>query len=152
MPISRDVKGIWELDSGPAFEGFFELLQRFNCLETGSNRPRDRLKSVCRPDAISRKNTSKRGVFEGREPTWTDFGSLHQLRLLLGRWHSPQVATAAPPAPRVHSSKKFRIRVTTYLWERDMRAPPPTACDDFENNHTRLCRYRLCQANNNSIV
>ena len=26
------------------------------------------------------------------------------LRLLLGRWHSPQVASAAQPAPRVHSS------------------------------------------------
>ena len=47
MPISRDVKGIWELDSGPSFEGFFELLQRLKCLETGSGRPRDRLESVC---------------------------------------------------------------------------------------------------------
>ena len=46
MPISRDVKGIWELDSGPSFEGFFERLQRLKCLETGPSRPRDRLKSV----------------------------------------------------------------------------------------------------------
>ena len=83
MPISRDVKRISELDSGPAFEGFFERLERLECLKTGSSRPRDRLKFVClfvclcffsvrpflsRPDAIikaiSRKNTSKRGVFE----------------------------------------------------------------------------------------
>ena len=28
MPISRDVKGIWELDSGPALEDFFERPQR----------------------------------------------------------------------------------------------------------------------------
>ena len=47
VPISRDVKGIWELDSGPAFEGFFERLQRLKCLKTGSSRPRDRLKFVC---------------------------------------------------------------------------------------------------------
>ena len=47
MPISRDVKGIWELDSGPSFEGFFERLQRLKCLETGSGRPRDRLKFLC---------------------------------------------------------------------------------------------------------
>ena len=86
MPISWDVKGIWGLDSGPSFEGFFERFQRFKCLETGSSRARDRLKSVClsvclsfffggdfssRSDAIlkaiSRKNTSKRGDCEGRE-------------------------------------------------------------------------------------
>ena len=47
VPISRDVKGIWELDSGPSFEGFCERLQHLKCLETGSSRPRDRLKSVC---------------------------------------------------------------------------------------------------------
>ena len=47
MPISWDVKGIWGLDSGPSFEGFFERLQRFKCLETGSSRAQDRLKSVC---------------------------------------------------------------------------------------------------------
>ncbi len=50
VPISRDVKGIWDLDSGPSFEGFFERIQRFKCLETGSSRARDRLKSVCVSD------------------------------------------------------------------------------------------------------
>ena len=31
------------------------------------------------------------------------------IRLIRGRWHSPQVAPAAPPAPRVHSSICIRI-------------------------------------------
>ena len=42
-----------------------------------------------------------------------------QLRLLLGRWHSPQVATAAPPAPRVHSSRNTKPRLNwtnSTLW------------------------------------
>ena len=26
-----------------------------------------------------------------------------------GRWHSPQVAPAAPPAPRVHSSNEYSM-------------------------------------------
>ena len=81
MTISRDAKGIWKLDLGPSLEGFFERLQRLKCLETGSCRSRDRLKPVLffvsavlsRFDAIikaiSRKNTSEKGVFEGRRPS-----------------------------------------------------------------------------------
>ena len=125
VPISRDVKGIWELDSGPAFEGFFERLERLECLKTGSSRPRDRLKSVylvmsvfffvsaflSRSDAIikaiSRKTPPKRGVFERmRTSECPDLRSLPNSGFL-GRWHSPQIATAAPPAPRVHSSLFF---------------------------------------------
>ena len=81
VPINRDVKRISELDSGPAFEGFFERLERLKCLETGSGRS-TRCVCMCiffvsaflsRPDAIikavSRKNTSKRGVFEGTRPS-----------------------------------------------------------------------------------
>ena len=56
------------------------------------------------------KTPPKEGSSKVETPKWTDFGSLRQLRLLLGRWHSPQVATAAPPAPRVHSSYKKYIK------------------------------------------
>ena len=31
------------------------------------------------------------------------------IRLIRGRWHSPQVAPAAPPAPRVHSSSEKKL-------------------------------------------
>ena len=132
MPISRDVKGIWELDSGPAFEGFFKRLQRLKCLETGPSRPRDRLKSVylfvylffsqglfesVRCDYkgnIKKKHLQKRGLRTVETSKWTDFGSLPNSGFL-GRWHSPQIATAAPPAPRVHSSnwESFSEQCTT---------------------------------------
>ena len=72
VPISRDVKGISELDSGPSSEGFCERLQRLECLKTGSSLPRDRLKFVCLSDVswILRLETRKTTFCTKNSPFW----------------------------------------------------------------------------------
>ena len=54
--------------------------------------------------SVFRKNRSKNGVPHRMRRPDGPFSGSAPIRLIRGRWHSPQVAPAAPPAPRVHSS------------------------------------------------
>ena len=53
---------------------------------------------------FSEKHRSKTGTCTGFCRGSRPFSVSGPIRLIRGRWHSPQVAPAAPPAPRVHSS------------------------------------------------
>ena len=120
VPFSRVLKRDPRVVLGTTFERFCDWYLTFSCPKPGPGRARDRTDFVClmffffvgplfeqvdgRTVHFSEKRRSKTG-------TCTDIcrGS-HQcsgpvpIRLIRGRWHSPQVAPAAPPAPRVHSS------------------------------------------------
>ena len=58
---------------------------------------------------FQKKSLPKRGLAPNETPRWSVFWS-RPIRLIRGRWHSPQVAPAAPPAPRVHSSIKLVLK------------------------------------------
>ena len=55
---------------------------------------------------FSEKSRSKTGTCTGFCRGSRPFSVSGPIRLIRGRWHSPQVAPAAPPAPRVHSSNE----------------------------------------------
>ena len=59
--------------------------------------------------SVFRKNRSKNGVPHRMRRRDGPFSGSAPIRLIRGRWHSPQVAPAAPPAPRVHSSIKEKM-------------------------------------------
>ena len=106
---------------GTVFERFCDWYLTFSCPKPGPGRARELARSVClfldvlffvgplfeqvdgRTVHFSEKSRSKTG-------TCTEFCRGSDLFSVLappiefGRWHSPQVAPAAPPAPRVHSS------------------------------------------------
>ena len=126
MPINWDVKRFGGSVFGPWFGGFQEqLLRRSGPKQesgTASNLPNpvilflvchifvrpffDYLGTATKP--ISRKTTSKKGVEVNRfrrfssDPgqSLSDPGE----RARLGRWHSPQVAPAAPPVPETNKN------------------------------------------------
>ena len=92
----------------------------FNCPKPGPGRARDLARFLCLSDVLffvgslfeqvdgrtvhfSEKNRSKTGSHPACGAEMVRFSVLAP-PIEFGRWHSPQVAPAAPPAPRVHSS------------------------------------------------
>ena len=63
---------------------------------------------------FSEKSRSKTGTCTGF-CRGSDLFSVLAPPIEFGRWHSPQVAPAAPPAPRVHSSKSAFDLLYTYI-------------------------------------
>ena len=105
---------------GTTFERFCDWYLTFSCPKPGPGRARDRPDFLCLFVIFLGGHFSSRSIryFPGyhqkstpKKGTCNDFcrGSDQfwgpvPIRLIRGRWHSPQVAPAAPPAPRVHSS------------------------------------------------
>ena len=123
VPFSRVLKRDPQLVLGTTFERFCDWYLIFGCPKHGPGRARDRPDFVClllfvlffcQPlfragrwtyGSVFRKNHSKNGVPHRMRRRDGPFSGSAPIRLIRGRWHSPQVAPAAPPAPRVHSSK-----------------------------------------------
>ena len=115
---------------GTAFERFCDWYLSFSCRKLGPGRARDRPDFLCLFDvlffcrttfragrwtynSLFRKNRSENGIPHRMRRRDGPFSGPAPIRLIRGRWHSPQVAPAAPPAPRVHSStvrKTFGLR------------------------------------------